>query len=734
MIKINKSVLMKDFLLKNEKIKVIFFFAILTAILTWPVLAHFLSAVPSSGSDTMQVIGTAGLQANKLHDLGIFRGTLDLAKHSSLNIETLYAYFHLIFGRVFGYNLLFYLSFILSGFGAYLLADYFVKNKKAALLAGIIFAFSPFHMHNALSTNVGTMHQEWLPFFILYLFRFFEKFEFKYFLATAAFLFLIGVTEHQMLAFTAVFILFFLVYKLIAEPKKFLDKKLWIYFLAAALFFSIVFFFIFRNLIAIANSSNNFLDAGLGSAVRYSNDSLSIFATPAFHSLWPNAFVNLREQFRRSASSDFSAYAGYSTLLLSLLGIVFWKYMKKRGQAVKSIFFWLAIALGFYVLSWGPYLHYKGVLDPPVKMPYYLIYQYLPFYKNIRTVGRLFIYSILAFSVLAAWGMAYLEFQIKNKSETENRRRYRRSIILYSVVGLIIILEFLAVPLETNSLSHSPFYERLGQDKGNYSVLEIPGSTSYSFASRDLVWESIHRKAVINGYDFARVNEQSSSFQRGTPIIRTLLYGVGKDQNDADIMGSSYHNISNEILNYYNIHYIVLDRESLRGDPSKNEADDYYSARSDIQNLVNCSSSYEDSYLYACEVAPSGNQNDMFFAMDFSNSHWVGKYIGKSEIQRAAESGAEIKLVNMSSGVQSGKISLSVNIPKPLNVQVLFNGQSIYQQYLTQLTGQIDITTNEVSVNPGQNDVIFEIRGADGTEIHADNKTGGVSIYNVDIK
>ena len=621
---------------------------------------------------------------------------------------------------------------------------FFVKNKKAALLAGIIFAFSPFHVHNALSTNVGTMHQEWLPFFILYLFKFFEKFEFKYFLATAAFLFLIGLTEHQLLAFTAIFILFFLVYKLIAEPKKFLDKKLWIYFLAAAIFFSIVFFFIFRNLITIADSSNNFLDSGLGSAVRYSNDSLSIFATPAFHSLWPNAFASLREQFRRSASSDFSAYAGYSTLLLSLLGIVFSKYMKKRGQAVKSIFFWLAIALGFYVLSWGPYLHYKGVLDPPVKMPYYLIYQYLPFYKNIRTVGRLFIYSILAFSVLAAWGAAFLEFKIKGKNnrtedvlgEKKVQTSYfnLRSIILYSFAGLIVILEFLAVPLETNSLLHSSFYEKLGQDKESYSVLEIPGSTSYSFASRDLVWESIHRKTVINGYDFARVNEESSSFQRGTPIIRTLLYGVGKDQNDADIMSSSYHNISNEILNYYNIHYIILDHESLRGDPSKTEADDYYSARSDIQNLVNCSSSYEDSYLYACEVAPSGNQNDMFFSMDFSNSHWVGKYIGKSEIQRSAESGAGIKLVNMSSSVQSGKISLSVNIPKPLNFQVLLNGQSIYQQYLTQLTGQINIMTNEMSVNPGQNDVIFKISGADGSEIHADNKTGGVSIYNVDIK
>ena len=93
-----------------------------------------------------------------------------------------------MFGRIAGYNILFFLSFILSGFGAYLLANYFTKNKSAALIAGVIFAFSPFHIHNALGTNVGTMHQEWLPLFALYLFKFFEDLKLKNFAAAAVFL------------------------------------------------------------------------------------------------------------------------------------------------------------------------------------------------------------------------------------------------------------------------------------------------------------------------------------------------------------------------------------------------------------------------------------------------------------------------------------------------------------------------------------------------------------------
>jgi hypothetical protein len=173
---------------KNEKFRVILFFLVLTIILTWPSAWHFFSSVPSSGSDTMQVIGVAGDKANLLSDRGILKGTFEIIKRSEFTMTTLYAYVQLIFGRIVGYNLLFFESFIFSGFGAYLLALYFTKNKPASLVAGIIFAFSPFHVHNAMGTNVGTMHQEWLPFFALYLFKFFDDLSLKNFSLAAAFL------------------------------------------------------------------------------------------------------------------------------------------------------------------------------------------------------------------------------------------------------------------------------------------------------------------------------------------------------------------------------------------------------------------------------------------------------------------------------------------------------------------------------------------------------------------
>jgi hypothetical protein len=735
---------------------------VLTIILTWPSAWNFFSSVPSNGADTMQVIGVAGDRANLISEKGLFAGSFELAKRSELNIVTVYSYFQIIFGRIVGYNLLFFASFILSGFGAYLLALFFTKNKPASLIAGVIFAFSPFHIHNALSTNVGTMHQEWLPFFALYLFKFFENLSLKNFSLAAFFFLLIGFTEHQTLAFTVIFILFFLVYKLISEPKIFLRGKFWIYILVSAAIFSMAFFFMFRSLFTIAGSGNNYLDAGIKSAVKYSNDALAIFVPAPFHTFWPETFSKLREAFERRSGSNFSVYAGYFVLLLSLLAIFGLRSLKKKNISTKGIFFWLAVAVGFYVISWGPYLHYKGLLDPPIKMPYWLIYQYLPFYKNIRTVGRFFIWSMLAFSMLAAWGMSYINFQFsrlkrgslkaaifnfqKNKKSEKNEKSTEResvgwelnknSKVLYIVVGLIIILEYLAVPFKTNSLLHSSFYEKLGLDKETYSVLEVPGSTSYDFASRDLVWKSIHRKPTINGYDFARVVDDHYSFQRGMPIIRTLLYDIpdGVSGSDSDIMKNSYYNISSEILNYYNIRYVILDKDGLKGNPEKNEPNMIYPAKAYISSVIKCADEYEDEYLYACKIDRTDMPEHIFLAMDYSNKHWVGKSNAKNGIQRWAENGAGLKLVNMSGGAQKSRLVFNLKIDKPLQLKVFFNSEEIFNQYISQIGVKQEIKAGFTVTKPGENDITFGVYGADGSEIYSDKKSDTARIYQVNVE
>jgi hypothetical protein len=199
-------------------------------------------------------------------------------------------------------------------------------------------------------------------------------------------------------------------------------------------------------------------------------------------------------------------------------------------------------------------------------------------------------------------------------------------------------------------------------------------------------------------------------------------------------MKDSYYKISNEILNYYNIRWVILDREGLKGEPKKNEVDQFYTARAYIQNVLKCAGEYEDEFLYACEISRDVAPRHMFIAMDYSNKHWVGKDKGKEGIRRWAESGAGVKLVNMAQVPQEGKFNFKVKLYKPLGLTVLLNGQEIYKKYLTQLDEKIYIETKIKDIQPGENNVIFEIHAADGSEIRSEKKSDVVTIYDVEVE
>ena len=68
------------------------------------------------------------------------------------------------------YNLLLIFSFVASGLGMYFLTFYFTRNKIISFIAGFLFTFCPFHFaHSGGHLNLISM--QWLPLFILFLFK-----------------------------------------------------------------------------------------------------------------------------------------------------------------------------------------------------------------------------------------------------------------------------------------------------------------------------------------------------------------------------------------------------------------------------------------------------------------------------------------------------------------------------------------------------------------------------------
>ena len=141
-----------------KNVLVLLLFVLLTVVMTYPLVMHATTAVA----------GPPGDGFIHLYEMFWFkRAIFDLHVWPLFNPEIFYPFGYnlalshitpsntllmmpivLMAGQVLGFNTAVFLSFILSGFGAYLLAVYLTRNRWAGVLAGILFAFSSYRFHN----------------------------------------------------------------------------------------------------------------------------------------------------------------------------------------------------------------------------------------------------------------------------------------------------------------------------------------------------------------------------------------------------------------------------------------------------------------------------------------------------------------------------------------------------------------------------------------------------------
>ena len=74
------------------------------------------------------------------------------------------------FNLFVAYNCLVFFAFVGSAYGTFLLADYYVRNKPAAFVAGLIFAFSPIHFSHLLG-HLNFVSLQWMPFYVLFMLK-----------------------------------------------------------------------------------------------------------------------------------------------------------------------------------------------------------------------------------------------------------------------------------------------------------------------------------------------------------------------------------------------------------------------------------------------------------------------------------------------------------------------------------------------------------------------------------
>lgn len=573
------------FFQKHSNICVLLIFIGITLAFTFPLVIKFNSVVPRGGGDTLQTIAAVDERMEVLNNQGILRGFLILAKENKISTFFLYVLANLFLGKIAAYNLVFIFSFVMSGFGMYLLAEYFTKNKYAAFLAGLIFAFSPFHFYQSVAVHTGTMHQEWIPFFILFLFKFFEKFELKYYILTGISFVLIALTEHQLLAFTAIFILTFFVYKLFYKRSFLKDKKFWIYLVVSVVTFGIIAITLFGYLLKIASSGENYLDAGIGAAKKYSIKVLDPLIPSGLHSLWPNLGSFLQKNILGQENRG-SYFIGFLTIATIVYLAVYWHRNRdaiKKDPHFSGLKFWVIASGVFYIFSLGPAV---TINKSNLYLPYFLVYKLFPFYENIRTTGRFFSIAMIGISMLFAYGFICYSKKYKAKKIWK----------LALIAGVIIILEFWVSPMPTMAIEYSKFYDRLAKESGSFKILEIPGSTDYEFASYKMMTNIVHKKESVDGMPIARKIKDQFDFQQSTPVIKQLLYTLPKGNDPDEKNPPEYYQQANKILKENNIRYITVSKKYMSSEGIK-------MTEIFVEKYIKYDSKYEDNFLVAYKIA-----------------------------------------------------------------------------------------------------------------------------------
>lgn len=692
-------------------------YTILTVLLTHPVLSNMAGAIMGSG-DAWQVLyilwytkqallgGDPNLTMTYTNYIFYPHGIPMIFSAFSMFDQLIGVPLQLLFGLIATFNILWLLSFILAGYGAFLLVRYLTGNDTASFVSGIIFTFSPYHFGQA-QMHMGATTIEWIPFCALFLMKMFRERSLKNAFLAGIFFIMVALSDSQYMMYMGIFAgLLFLyeAYCIFREKTEVIDqsinivhalrsklgtyKDMLVRYAVFAVTSLIVCIPLNYEMLRIATSGNDFLYLGTSWTENLSGDLIGFFVPSPLHPIFGEwVAANIYPAFTAN-STEYVIFAGWTVLALSLFAIV----VRRKETEVK---FWALSTIFFMFMVLGPKLHIMGTVTIPIypgyiPLPYTIVDYLVPFLMNSRTPIRFDVVVMLSLAVLAGYGLARLMAIVNTR--TTIKIPGKGMIVAYIFAGLILF-EFMTLP--TISLVDTPaFYQQIGQDKSSYALLEIPAaSTSYSASLKTEYYETISDKPIVGG-TAPRIPGDASDFVNNTPLINDLTYSDTQYEIDNDIFNQNETDIGNYVLEYYNIRYVVLNVFYMIQNGQ-------YRAIFDDMHLLNAtlneSPTYEEDNLIVYQVNPTQPKlfmvpGDGFYTPE-SDGVTTWRWTGKS---------SSLDIVSPKESQYDLSFDVAGFVPDTLNVSM--NGTQLLSQPLAEEVQHIVIP---VSLNKGDNIVVF---------------------------
>ncbi|MBU1164767.1 hypothetical protein KKA15_04370 [Patescibacteria group bacterium] len=443
------------------------------------------------------------------------------------------------------YNLAILFLLALTSFSTFLLTQYLVKNNLVSFLTGVMVGFSPFLLSRSFG-HLNLLTFCFVPFFVLYLFKYFDLNKKRYLYLAILFFILNAYSSWYYLIFLTLFLLIFLIFKVVVSRKETFTKQKMInaliFVVTTTIFITpLVYLFFFRK-----NPSEI---VSLLSSIHLSSDVLAYVIPPPFLYISTNFFSKIFLSFKSVNPAPFYLeqfnFLGYLGIILTLLFFF-------RTKKTKCDYLWIIIFFIFFILSLGGQVLLGG--QNIILTPYYLIVEFFPALSILRVPARLAIFVILATAMMSAVVLAKLfSFKLfKNKILLS---------LLFILLLSIIIFERLPYTMYVYEVPNvSGFYYTMAQDKEKYAIVEIPykyllGSSIYNYH------QTIHRKRQ----SLSRLNYNAMTDQAMEFYLEHFEY---KDYTCND--SHDWESVSAiEKMTWYkenNIKYIILNKEKIDTD------------------------------------------------------------------------------------------------------------------------------------------------------------------------
>ncbi len=442
-------------------------------------------------------------------------------------------------GVVAAHNLTVLLAFVLSGYGMALLVRDLTRSEAAGVVAGLIFAFSTYHVDQ--SSHLIILSTQWLPLWMLSVTRILrnpphERWHIRLLAQAglaALFLVLTALSSWHLLIFSALWMAVYLFHAAVWERVRLGWTNL-----SAFLVMGVVALLVVSPLLLplvqgrLSDGGRQWLDVPIDEA--HSTDVLAFFIPSRRHPIIGALVESIQDRIGRR-----QVFLGYVTLALAVVGAL-------KGRRRARV--WTLATVIFFTISLGAYVRFNGMLLSIGSRRGPLQPWLIPFTELIRDPTRLTAMTMLGIAVLAGFGIAWLR---------DNGPAFKSPVVL-ALLSAVILFEFLPWPFPTTKVEGSSFFEGLGRSEEFFALADIP-IHQLEIRRLSMFHQITHQKPIVEGI-VGRTPPDAYRFIEEHPLLSA--FDADEPTKDPSEIGDDVsHHLDR--LAEANVRYLVLHRRFL---------------------------------------------------------------------------------------------------------------------------------------------------------------------------